>query len=79
MEALPGRSDECFPQPPGAASQVPLPLLAGWDAFNFTMSLAWCHLLRQLGPAGAAGASLILFHCLCRPLRQLVLFHVGPR
>lgn len=78
MEALPGCSNDCFPQPLGAASQVPLPLLAGWAAFNFPMSLAWCHLPRQLGPARAAGASLILSHRPCRPLRQLVLFNVGP-
>lgn len=34
--------------------QVPLLLPTGWLHSNFRVSLAWCHLPRQQGPAGAA-------------------------
>lgn len=51
MEALPGRSDECFPQPPGAASQVPLPPAGGLGCIQLH------HVPGLVPPSEAAGPS----------------------
>lgn len=66
-QRLPGSSGEHFLTGPRGCFLGTPSAPSGCAPLKLPMSLDTCHLRRQLGPAGAAGASLILF---CGPRAQ---------